>query len=147
MKTAGNTGSQAHSAEVPAKTKPGENELHATRLPPRAPILILDVGCGIRKQPGAIGIDRNPASQPDVLVDLDKFPYPFPDNSFDRITAIHVIEHLSYVIRSMEEFHRQLRPGGTLRTEQPHYTVYNSFCHPTHRSHRNSLSYGYFGQN
>ncbi|MBV9506512.1 MAG: methyltransferase type 11, partial [Acidobacteriia bacterium] len=28
---------------------------------------ILDVGCGIRKQPGSIGIDRNPASRADVL--------------------------------------------------------------------------------
>src|SRR5260370_463809 len=86
------------------------------------PILVLDVGCGIRKQPGAIGIDRNPASHPDVLVDLEQFPYPFADNSFDRITAIHVIEHLGDVIRAMEEFHRLLRPGGTLRIETPHYS-------------------------
>ena len=47
----------------------------ATGLPPRMPIFVLDVGCGIRKQPGAIGIDRNPASRPDVLVDLDQFPF------------------------------------------------------------------------
>ena len=33
--------------------------------PPR----ILDVGCGIRKQPGAIGIDRNAASRADALAD------------------------------------------------------------------------------
>jgi len=47
---------------------------------------ILDVGCGIHKQPGAIGIDRNPASRADVLADLDRFPYPFGDSSFDRLT-------------------------------------------------------------
>ena len=35
--------------------------------PPRT----LDVGCGINKYPGAIGIDRNPASRADVLCDLD----------------------------------------------------------------------------
>ena len=34
----------------------------------------LDVGCGIHKQPGAIGIDRNPASRADVLCDLDRYP-------------------------------------------------------------------------
>ena len=66
----------------------------------------LDVGCGIHKQPGSIGIDRNPASSADVLVDLDRFPYPFADSSFDRLTAIHVIEHVDDVIRTMEEFHR-----------------------------------------
>ena len=30
----------------------------------------LDVGCGINKSPGAIGIDRNPDSHADVLCDL-----------------------------------------------------------------------------
>jgi SAM-dependent methyltransferase len=108
---------------------------------------ILDVGCGIRKQPGSIGLDRNPASSPDVLADLDRFPYPFADGSFDRVTAIHVIEHLSDVIRAMEEFHRLVRVGGTVRIETPHYTDFSSFCDPTHKSHLNSFSFRYFGEN
>jgi len=108
---------------------------------------ILDVGCGIRKHPGAIGIDRNPASRADVLCDLDHFPYPFGDNSFDRLTAIHVIEHVMDVIRTMEEFHRLVRPRGTVRIETPHYTDFSSFCDPTHRSHLNSFSFRYFGEN
>ncbi len=124
-----------------------EAEIQAPGIPPRMPILALDVGCGIRKQPGAIGIDRNPASRPDVLVDLERFPYPFRDSSFDRITAIHVIEHLSNVIGTMEEFHRLLKPGGTLRIETPHYTDYSSFCDPTHKNHLNSFSFRYFGEN
>ncbi len=95
---------------------------------------ILDVGCGIRKQPGSIGLDRNPASRADVLADLDRFPYPFADGSFDRVTAIHVIEHLSDVMRAMEEFHRLVRAGGTVRIETPHYTDFSSFCDPTHKS-------------
>jgi SAM-dependent methyltransferase len=106
----------------------------------------LDVGCGIRKQPGAIGLDRNPASRADVIADLDRFPYPFADCSFDRITAIHVIEHLSDVIRAMEEFHRLLCDGGTLRIETPHYTDHSSFCDPTHKSHLTSFSFRYFGE-
>jgi SAM-dependent methyltransferase len=108
---------------------------------------ILDVGCGIHKQPGAIGIDRNPASRADVLCDLDHLPYPFRDNSFDRLLAIHVIEHVADVIRTMEEFHRLVRPEGTVRIETPHYTDFSSFCDPTHRSHLNSYSFRYFGEN
>lgn len=107
---------------------------------------ILDVGCGIHKQPGAIGIDRNPASRADVLCDLDHFPYPFADNSFDRLLAIHVIEHLADVIGAMEEFHRLVRPHGTVRIETPHYTDFSSFCDPTHRSHLTSFSFRYFGE-
>ena len=107
----------------------------------------LDVGCGINKRPGAIGVDRNPASRADVLCDLDHFPYPFSPGSFDRIYVIHVIEHLQDVIGAMEEFHRLLRPGGRLRVETPHYTDFSSFCDPTHRHHLNSFSFRYFGEN
>jgi SAM-dependent methyltransferase len=107
---------------------------------------ILDVGCGIRKTPGAIGIDRNPASHADVICDLDHFPYPFADNTFDTLRAIHVIEHVTDVIRAMEEFHRLVKPNGRIRLETPHYTDYSSFCDPTHRSHLNSFSFRYFGE-
>jgi predicted SAM-dependent methyltransferase len=59
-------------------------------------VRILDVGCGINKYPGAIGIDRNRATAADVICDLDHFPYPFADGSFDSLRAIHVIEHLTW---------------------------------------------------
>jgi len=106
---------------------------------------ILDVGCGINKRPGAIGIDRNPLSRADVLCDLDDAHYPFRDSSFDELQAIHVIEHVSDVIRTMEEFHRLVRNGGELRIVTPHYTDFSSFCDPTHRWHLNSFSLRYFG--
>jgi len=107
---------------------------------------ILDVGCGLNKFPGAIGIDRNPRSRADVLADLDHPPYPFRGGSFDEIRAIHVIEHVSDVIRAMEEFHRLLRHGGRVYLETPHYTDFSSFCDPTHRWHLNSFSLRYFGE-
>jgi SAM-dependent methyltransferase len=106
----------------------------------------LDVGCGINKAPGAIGIDLNPATAADVLCDLDHFPYPFADDSFDRLVATHVIEHVRDVIETMEEFHRLVRPGGRVRLTTPHYTDFSSFCDPTHRWHLNSFSFRYFGQ-
>jgi SAM-dependent methyltransferase len=106
----------------------------------------LDVGCGINKFPGSIGIDNNSASKADVLCDLDHFPYPFRDNSFDRIRVIHVIEHVSNVIRAMEEFHRLGRSSARLNLTTPHYTDFSSFCDPTHRWHLNSYSFRYFGE-
>lgn len=106
---------------------------------------ILDVGCGINKHPDAIGIDRNPASHADVICDLDRLPYPFADSSFGGLRAIHVIEHVADVIKTMEEFHRLVRPGGRIRIETPHYTDFSSFCDPTHRWHLTSFSFRYFG--
>ena len=107
---------------------------------------MLDVGCGRNKLPGAVGVDRNPRTAADVLCDLDHFPYPFRDGSFDRLQAVHVIEHVSDVIRTMEEFHRLVRPGGTIFLVTPHYTDFSSFCDPTHRWHLNSYSFRYFGE-
>jgi SAM-dependent methyltransferase len=109
------------------------------------PKRILDVGCGINKYPGSIGIDRNLASRADVICDLDRFPYPFCDDVFDSIRVVHVIEHLSDVIRAMEEFHRIAAASGRLLIVTPHYTDFSSFCDPTHRWHLNSFSFRYFG--
>ena len=108
---------------------------------------ILDVGCGIKKFPGSIGIDFNAASAADVLCDLDRFPYPFADRTFDGLRAIHVIEHVTDVVRTMEEFHRLVEPGGRVFLATPHYTDFSSFCDPTHRWHLNSFSFRYFGEN
>src|SRR5678809_929411 len=107
---------------------------------------ILDVGCGINKKAGAVGVDRNPASRADVIADLDRFPYPFRDSAFDGLQAVHVIEHVGDVIRTMEEFHRLVRPGGEVFVVTPHYTDFSSFCDPTHRWHLNSFSLRYFGE-
>lgn len=106
---------------------------------------ILDVGCGINKFAGAIGIDRNPRSRADVLAELDHFPYPFRESSFDELRAIHVIEHVADVVATIEEFHRLVRPGGRIHISTPHYTDFSSFCDPTHRWHLNSFSFRYFG--
>jgi SAM-dependent methyltransferase len=107
---------------------------------------ILDVGCGVNKYPGAIGVDRNQDTAADVICDLDRFPYPFRENAFDEIRAVHVIEHVADVMKTMEEFHRLLRPGGSVYIATPHYTDFSSFCDPTHRWHLNSFSFRYFGE-
>jgi len=107
---------------------------------------ILDVGCGINKYPGSIGVDVNPHTRADVLCNLDRFPYPFRDSSFDSLRATHVIEHVENVVRTMEEFHRLVRDGGSVYIATPHYTDFSSFCDPTHRWHLNTFSFRYFGE-
>ena len=108
---------------------------------------ILDVGCGVNKYPGSIGVDVNPNTRADVVCNLDHFPYPFRDDSFDHLRATHVIEHVRDVVKTMEEFHRLVRDGGTVYIATPHYTDFSSFCDPTHRWHLNTFSFRYFGDN
>lgn len=105
---------------------------------------VLDLGCGRNKYPGSIGVDNNARSVADVLCDLDRPPYPFADNSFDEVRAVHVVEHTENVIHFMEEVHRLLRPGGRLYLVTPHYSDVSSFTDPTHRWHLTTQSFSYF---
>lgn len=129
------TGAISETTAHPSGSKP---------VPAQKPVL--DVGCGINKYPGAIGVDRNVHTRADVVADLDHIPYPFFDSSFREVRAIHVIEHVADVIRLMEEFHRVLEPDGIAVIVTPHYTDFSSFCDPTHRWHLNSFSLRYFGE-
>lgn len=52
----------------------------------------LNLGCGNRKLEDYLNVDKY--GNPDMIVDLEKFPWPWKDNSFDKISLIHVLEHL-----------------------------------------------------
>lgn len=106
--------------------------------------LILDVGCGRNKRPGAIGIDRNRDAAADVIADIDSGKLPFRDGVFSEVWLVHVIEHVADVIAMVEEVHRIARAGARIVVETPHYTDFSSFCDPTHRWHLNSFSFRYF---
>lgn len=105
----------------------------------------LSVGCGKRPPaPGLVRLDKSAAVQPDVVWDLDVFPYPFEESSFGDIECNDVIEHLSDIPKAMEEFHRILKPGGVLRMTTPHFSCANSYIDPTHRWHLSVFSFDYF---
>lgn len=95
---------------------------------------VLDVGCGeIKKVPWAVGIDRVKTAAADVVHDLDVFPWPFSDNTFDAVVAAHVVEHVADVLKLFDELHRVCRAGAVLRIATPHYTSPDAFADPTHR--------------
>jgi len=105
---------------------------------------ILDVGCGNRKIDGAVGMDREPLNAVDIVHDLDSFPYPQKDNSFDRIVLRHVLEHLTDVLRVMEEVHRIGKPGALVEIHTPHFTSLNSYNDPTHKHQFSLLAFEFF---
>ena len=94
---------------------------------------ILDVGCGTNKAEGAFGIDLNPGSNADLLVDLTHPPYPFQDGSFDRIVCKQILEHLPDLERIFDEFFRLLTPKGRVIVESPHFSCFYAYGDPTHR--------------
>ncbi len=93
----------------------------------------LDVGCGQNKQPGAVGIDIAPLPGVDVVHDLNVYPYPLPDDNFDRVYCFSVLEHVDDVMRTMAELHRLMKDGAELHISLPHYSHPKTYGDPTHR--------------
>lgn len=106
--------------------------------------VILDVGCGNAKTPGAIGIDGNPSTQADVVHDLNQLPWPLEGNFFEHIICSHIVEHVGDLMRFMEEVHRVGRPGATVEVVTPHFTNRFSYTDPTHLRHLGLRSFDYF---
>ena len=104
---------------------------------------ILDLACGPSKTPGAIGVDSNPRVNPDVLHDLDVFPYPFPDGSFDRIVCYNGIEHFARPLDVLRECARIGVNGGIVHITTPHFTSPDAYTDPTHRHAFTSRSFDY----
>jgi predicted SAM-dependent methyltransferase len=105
---------------------------------------ILDLGCGNKKRPGAVGVDHNPETAADVVHSLDSIPYPFETSSFDEIYADNVVEHLNDVIKTMEELHRISRPGGAVTVIVPYFRSQWAFIDPTHKHFFTVDSFSYF---
>jgi SAM-dependent methyltransferase len=108
----------------------------------------LDLGCGLQpKNPfnaqEVYGVDvRDDAEAHIVKADLVVEPIPFPDDSFEYVTAHDFLEHiprLIYVpqrrnafVEVMNEIYRVLKPGGIFMSFTPAYPHAAVFRDPTH---------------
>ena len=96
---------------------------------------ILNLGAGHKIIVGAVNHDlykHNPRI--DVTHDLNILPWPWPDESFDKIIALAVFEHLDVdLVAALNECHRILKPGGTLGLKLPLWSAERAHDDPTHR--------------
>ena len=107
-------------------------------------IRTLELGCGFTKTPGAFGVDIIAGSAADLIHDLNVFPYPLADNTFDRIICMDVLEHVSDFVRTMEEIWRVGAAGAIVEVRAPFMSSVNYFSDPTHRRAFTSRSFDYF---
>jgi SAM-dependent methyltransferase len=90
--------------------------------------LVLNAGCGVRRisLPNAtkiLGLDIEPGENVDVVASLENVP--FPDNHFDSIVNIAVLEHCERPWKVIAELNRVLKTGGVLLCVVP-------FMQPVH---------------
>jgi predicted SAM-dependent methyltransferase len=95
----------------------------------------LDLACGQRKQEGFLGVDSSPECNPDFLVNLTEFPWPFEDNSVEGACSLHFLEHLDgdQQIKFMEELYRILQPQGEAVIVVPRWDTERAWKDPTHK--------------
>ena len=95
----------------------------------------LDLGCGLKKAAGTIGLDLWRGSDADVVADIDGPHLPFRDGVFDRVRMTHVIEHIGDTVRLMNEIGRVTADGAIVEGATPHFSSSGSYADPTHRHH------------
>jgi hypothetical protein len=97
-------------------------------------LLKLNLGCGSNPVDGYVNVDK--FGEPDVCHDLEVFPWPWPDNSADRVQMIHVLEHLGasteVYFGIIRELYRVCCHGALIRIVVPHSRHQNFFDDPTH---------------
>ena len=96
----------------------------------------LNLGCGQNKLDGFVNVDKVPECEPDQIVDLEQFPWPFADDSVAEIMMNHVLEHLGasteIFLGIMKEIYRVCRDTALVMIVVPHPRHDEFITDPTH---------------
>jgi SAM-dependent methyltransferase len=85
-----------------------------------------------------VTLDHDPNCGADVIHDLEEYPWPFQDNSFDEVHAYEVLEHLGTqgdyksFFACFSEIYRVLKHGGTLAATCPSWQSIWAWGDPSH---------------
>ena len=83
----------------------------------------LNVGCGRDIKEGWVNLDCIEAKGINVVHNLDSFPYPFEDNTFDEVLASQIIEHLSNPEGFIRELWRISKPNVKINIGTVHFSA------------------------
>lgn len=96
----------------------------------------LNLGCGFRKRDGYRNVDKFEGCSPDEIVDLERFPWPWPDDSVDEVVMSHVLEHLGaeteVYFNIFRELYRVCQHGAVVNITVPHPRHDTYMADPTH---------------
>jgi len=98
-----------------------------------APVIV-ELGCGQKKKPGRIGIDKLDLPNVDIVADLENGLSFLPDNSVDQIHSRSVLPHIENFENLMREIVRVLKKNGTAHIFVPHFSnpyYYSDYTHTT----------------
>lgn len=91
-----------------------------------------NLGCGDDYREDYLNVDIDEHHTIDFSWDLNDRPWPWPDNSFEKVVMHNVLEHLDDQLATLEEIHRITRQGGTVIISGPHWNSPGAWIDPTH---------------
>jgi hypothetical protein len=96
----------------------------------------LNLGCGHNRREGYVNVDVQSACAPDVVHDLERFPWPWPDSSVEEVVLFHTLEHVGadpkVFLRIMQELYRVCAPGAMVSIAVPDPRHDTFLGDPTH---------------
>ena len=96
----------------------------------------LNLGCGSKKEPGFLNVDKFQTSATDVVFDLEITPWPWASDSVNEIRFIHSLEHMGQAtdgfLAIVKEVYRICRDGAKVIIHVPHPRHDNYLGDPTH---------------
>ena len=106
--------------------------------------VVLDLGCGRHKRPGAIGIDRVDLPGVDIVADIEEGLGFLPDACADEVYAFSCLEHMQNFEHLVAEIVRVLKKDGRAVVQVPHFSNPYYYSDPTHKRFFGLYSFYYF---
>jgi hypothetical protein len=94
----------------------------------------LNLGCGHERLAGYLNVDK--FGDPELICDLEVFPWPWETSSAAEVRLHHVLEHLGQrsetYLRLIQELYRVCAPGALVHITVPHPRHDDFLIDPTH---------------
>lgn len=104
----------------------------------------LNIGSGKTPMKGYVNLDIVKLPNVDVVHDLDKFPWPFKNNTFEAVYCDNVLEHLSSIVKPVEEIWRISQNKAKIIVKVPISPSVWGHVDPTHRQYFTYMTFDYF---
>jgi hypothetical protein len=108
----------------------------------------LDLGCGTLKREGFVGVDIRQFPGVDVVGDLGKETWPWPDDSIEEVHCSHMVEHLTWTERIFffNELYRVLKTGAKALVVIPHWCSPRYYGDPTHKEPMSEYAFAHMNR-
>lgn len=114
--------------------------------------LSLDLGCGVNKKAGFMGVDALALPGVDFVHDLRLTPWPWENDSVDEANCSHFLEHLTNLdgkwerVRFFNELYRVMKPGAKCSLIVPHWASVRFYGDPTHKEPWSEMGFYYLNK-